>query len=304
MALAKRLILFLLVNFLVVTTISILSTVLGLAPYLTSHGINHEQLLLFCTLWGVGGAFISLLISRATAKWTLGVQLIDPHTRNPEERCLLEIVSELARKADLPSMPEVGIYPSDELNAFATGPSKSHALVAVSSGLLRRMRVNEIEGVLGHEIAHIANGDMVTMTLLQGVINAFVMFFARIIAYALTFGRDEEEHQNSSYMVYGLVQFVLETIFMLLGSLVVAWFSRWREFRADAGGANLAGRANMISALEALRSNTQQATAPVGLQTLMISNASPSWLNLFATHPTLDERIARLIEHHSTSPAF
>lgn len=296
MAMGKRIILFLATNFLVIVTISIVTSLLGLNGYLSAYGIDHAQLLVFCTIWGMGGAFISLLMSRAMAKWSLGVQLIQPSTTNPIERQLLEIVYALARKAKLPAMPEVGIYNSDDINAFATGPSKSRSLVAVSTGLLQRMRMNEIEGVLGHEIAHVANGDMVTMTLLQGVINAFVMFFARAIAYAVTFGRDNEQ-RGGSYIVYMLVQIVLEVVFMILGSIVVAWFSRWREYRADAGGANLAGTPNMVNALEALRRYTQEREnepVPAGLKTLMISDRRPKLMTLFASHPPLEERIARL----------
>lgn len=191
---AKRVFLFIAVNFLVLITISFILNILNIRPYLRANHLDYGSLLVFCLIWGMGGAFISLALSRVMAKWMLGVTLIDLNTASAQEHQLLSIVQNLAKRAGLPEMPEVGIYNSPEVNAFATGPSKSRSLVAVSSGLLRRMTPQEIEGVLGHEIAHIQNGDMVTMTLLQGVINAFVMFFARIIAFAITrLGRKSDE---------------------------------------------------------------------------------------------------------------
>ncbi|MGZ3634108.1 MAG: protease HtpX, partial [Parachlamydiaceae bacterium] len=237
MALAKRIALFLGVNFLVIAVISFLSYVFNIQPYLTQYGLNYTSLAIFCLLWGMVGSMISLLLSKFMAKWLMGVRIIDPNSANSSERALVQTIFALARKAGLPSMPEVGIYDSPELNAFATGPSRSNSLVAVSSGLLTRMRDDEIEGVLGHEIAHIANGDMVTMTLLQGIINAFVMFFARVLAFVIMrlFRRGEESDSESvSPLFYQLTVFVLEMIFMVLGVMVVAAFSRYREFRADA----------------------------------------------------------------------
>lgn len=306
MAWAKRITLFLAVNALVILTISFLLNVLGIAPYLTAYGINYEALLYFCLLWGMGGAFISLVLSRAMAKWMMGVQVIDPYTRDPELSMLVEMVHELSRKAGLRSMPEVGVYDSPEVNAFATGPTKSRSLVAVSTGLLHRMREPEIEGVLGHEVSHIANGDMVTMTLLQGVVNAFAMFLARIIAYAValvTGGGASRDHEEGALTyggfasgIYFMTQFVLEMVFMLLGSLVVCWFSRHREFRADRGGASLAGRGKMISALQALRRTSELSddrTLPA-VQTLKISGQGTGIMRFFSTHPPLEERIERL----------
>lgn len=304
MAIAKRVVLFLLVNALVVITISALTSFLGLTPRLRSYGFDLGQLAVFCALWGMGGAFISLLLSRAMAKWTMGLQLIDANTAEPELRQLYMTVQELSRKVGLPQMPEVAIYDSPELNAFATGPTKSQALVAVSTGLLQRMNRDEIEGVLGHEIAHVANGDMVTMTLLQGVVNAFVMFFARILAYALTAGR-QSDGQRSVGMAYYAVQFVLEIVFMILGSIVVAWFSRWREFRADAGGAQLSGTQSMVSALQALKTYSEEQTAvPANLRTLMISGGQSSLMKLFASHPPLDDRIAKLVERGASAQSL
>jgi heat shock protein HtpX len=195
-------------------------------------------------------------------------------------------------------MPEVGIYDSEEINAFATGPTRSRALVAVSTGLLSRMNRNELEGVLGHEVSHIANGDMVTMTLVQGVVNAFVMFLARAIAFAVaTMGRGRDnEGEGFSYLTYAITVFVLEMVFMILGSLVVFWFSRQREFRADAGGARVAGQDKMIRALQALKQTFElvDTQGQPALNTLKISGGGGGLMRLFSTHPSLDERIKRL----------
>ncbi|MGE3261944.1 MAG: protease HtpX [Bacteriovoracia bacterium] len=297
MAWVKRIGLFLAVNALVVVTISVILNVLGVKPYITAYGLDYQSLMIFCLLWGMGGAFISLGLSRIMAKWMMGVQIISTDTRNPEQLAILQMVHELARAARLPAMPEVGIYDSPEVNAFATGPTKSRSLVAVSSGLLHRMRPEEIRGVLGHEVAHIANGDMVTMTLIQGVVNAFVMFLARAIAYGLTMtrGNDSEERSGTPMSFYA-VQFVLEMVFMILGSMVVAWFSRYREYRADAGGAKLAGRGSMIQALEGLQRTFQgvDTEAQPAVQALKISSRPSGLLRLFSTHPPLEERIERL----------
>jgi heat shock protein HtpX len=296
MAFAKRIFLFLVLNFLVVLMISIVLNLLNIRPYLQESGVDYRSLLIFCIIWGMGGAFISLGLSRIMAKWMMGVKVIDPHTKNPEERSLLEMVHRLARKADLPVMPEVGIYRSNEVNAFATGPTRSRALVAVSTGLLNRMKENEIEGVLGHEITHVANGDMVTMTLLQGVVNAFVMFLARVLAFVLSgLGRNRQE--GGSTMSYILFVYLFEIVFMILGSLLVAAYSRHREFRADAGGARLAGKEAMISSLQSLRA-LQEIKDPrenPAMAAFKISHQGrQGLLRLFASHPPLEERIARL----------
>lgn len=300
MALAKRVVLFLLVNFLVVSVISFIAYFFNLGPYLSGTGLNYGSLAVFCLLWGMGGAFISLLLSKMMAKWMMGVRIIDPNTSNSTDRSLLQMVHALAKKAGLPAMPEVGVYDSPEVNAFATGPSRSNSLVAVSSGLLSRMRGDEIEGVLGHEIAHVANGDMVTMTLLQGVINAFVMFFARIIAYfiAMAFSgkREDESSEGVSPLFYQITVFILEMVFMILGAMVVAAFSRYREYRADAGSARLAGPQKMVNALVALKRTYQIQDAAhdqPAMQAFKISGHK-GMMNLFASHPPLDLRIARL----------
>ena len=296
MASMKRIGLFLAVNALVMITISIILNVLGVRPYITAYGLNYESLMIFCLIWGMGGAFISLGLSRIMAKWTMGVKVIDPDTHDPKLRELVQMVHELSRAAHLPAMPQVGIYDSPEVNAFATGPTKSRSLVAVSSGLLHRMRPAEIKGVIGHEVAHIANGDMVTMTLVQGVVNAFVMFLARVIAFALTMNRDEGEERQGTPASFFIVSFILEMVFMVLGSIVVAWFSRYREYRADSGGARLAGRENMIEALEGLKRTFENVdpTPQPAVASLKISSRRGGLMKFFSTHPPLEERIERL----------
>jgi heat shock protein HtpX len=298
MALAKRVVLFLAVNFLVVAVISFLMYIFGVQPYLTARGIDHRALAVFCLIWGMGGAFISLALSKIIAKWAMGVQIIDPNVQDPSLRAILNMVYGLAKKADLSTMPEVGIFQSPEVNAFATGPTKSRSLVAISTGLLQRLSPDEVEAVVGHEITHISNGDMVTMTLLQGVINAFVMFLARIIAFSIgqLASRDSREGNGLSPLAYQLTVFAFEMVFMFFGMMVFAAFSRFREFRADAGGARLAGRDHMIQALQALKKTLEirdPAVDKASFQALKIS--APSGMSrLFATHPPLDERIARL----------
>ena len=292
----KRVFLFIATNLLVIVTISIITSVLGLHSYLTSYGIDYVQLAVFCAIWGTTGAFISLLLSKVMAKMAMGVVIIDPRHTNRDEQILLDIVYGLAKKAGIKKMPEVGIYHSQELNAFATGPSKNNSLVAVSSGLLTRMNRDEIEGVLGHEISHVANGDMVTMTLVQGIVNAFALFLSRVIAYAIsiTLSRGEEKEGGFSYLTYSLLTIVFDILFTFLGMILVAAYSRFREYRADRGGAKLAGRYKMIDALKKLQSamDMEDDRAP-SLAALKISHRSP-WFQLFSTHPPLEKRIERL----------
>ena len=227
----KRIVLFMVTNLAVMITLSIVLSLLGVGGYITPTGLDYSALMVFCLVWGMGGAFISLQMSRFMAKRAMGVQLVDGKSGQPELDWLHQTVRQLTQKAGLP-MPEVGIYESPEVNAFATGPSKKRSLVAVSSGLLHSMRREEVEGVLAHEVAHIQNGDMVTLTLIQGVVNAFVMFFSRIIANIVRQMVDEK----ISHMVFFVTTIVFDIAFGILGSMVVAWFSRAREFRADAGG--------------------------------------------------------------------
>ncbi len=293
MQLFKRFFWFFAVNILIVVTISIVTSLLGLNRYMTAYGINYQALAGFCLIWGFGGAFISLALSRVLAKWTMGVKLIDPANSSGGERELLQTVYQLAQKAGLSKMPQVGIYESPDLNAFATGPTRNRSLVAVSSGLLQRMNRNEVEGVLAHEVAHIANGDMVTMTLVQGVVNAFVMFIARIIGFAVSQSVKEENRA----MVNMIVVIVCEILLGILGMLVVSWFSRFREYRADEGGARLAGRDKMVAALEALRrsfGHMDADNAPQSVAAMRISNKRGGLFALFSTHPPLEERVARL----------
>jgi len=285
----KRISLFLLTNIMIMVTITVILNILGVKPYITAYGLNLEALLVFCLVWGMAGAFISLLLSRKMAKWLMGVRVIDESAAG-RYGDLLETVRGLSRAAGIP-MPEVGIYESPEVNAFATGPTKSRSLVAVSSGLLQRMTRNEIDGVLAHEISHIANGDMVTMTLIQGVVNAFAMFLSRIVSFFI--GRMVDEKMEAVVRFVSVIAF--DILFSILGSILVAWFSRRREFKADAGGARYAGRGNMIAALSKLK-----AASAIGIDdsapafaSLKISG-SPKWLSLFATHPPLDERIEAL----------
>jgi heat shock protein HtpX len=301
MALAKRIFLFLLVNILVITTISIVLSLFNVRPYLSAYGIDYRSLMIFCLIWGMGGAMISLALSKTMAKWMMGIRIIDQNTRNPEERELLSLVDDLCKAAHMTHKPEVGIYSSSEPNAFATGPSQKHSLIAVSSGLLQRMSSKEVEGVLSHEIAHIVNGDMVTMALLQGVVNAFVMFLARALAFVFSsLGRSRENSSSGSFLGYTLFVILFEVVFMVLGSIVVAWFSRYREFRADLGGAQIGGKQNMIFALEALermQGVQDPKTANPSLEALKISSkGKEGWTRLFASHPPLKLRIQRLKE--------
>jgi heat shock protein HtpX len=299
-AFAKRIFLFVLLNLAVVVMVSLVLDLLNVKPYLTAYGIDYNELLIFCLVWGMAGAIISLALSRVMAKWMMGVKVIDRETKDVSKRYLLDKVYSLARKAGLSTMPEIGVYRSSEVNAFATGPTKNRSLVAVSTGLLSRMGENELDGVLAHEITHITNGDMVTMTLLQGVVNAFVMFLARVLAFAASgLGKSRDEKSSGSTLSYIFFVYLFEILFMVLGSLIVAAFSRYREFRADAGGARLAGKKSMVSALQSLKS-FQQIKEPQenpAMAAFKISHSGRRGLMLlFASHPPLEERIERL--HH------
>jgi len=296
----KRIGLFLVTNLLVIVTLSIVLRLLGADRWVTQYGLDYPKLFIFCLVWGMGGSFISLFISKFMAKMSMGVKVVDPQNPGPFGD-LVETVHDLARKAGLPAMPEVGVYESADVNAFATGPSRGNALVAVSTGLLRQMDRNQIEGVLGHEIAHVANGDMVTMTLIQGVINAFVMFFARIAAWgvasAMRGRRDEDSSSAPSFWLTFILTTVFEIAFGLLGMVVVSWFSRQREFRADAGSVQYAGRERMISALQALQrvyDRPVPAEENRKLAAFKISSHRGGLMALLSTHPPLEERIARL----------
>ncbi|MCX6114623.1 MAG: protease HtpX [Proteobacteria bacterium] len=281
----KRIVLFLLTNILIVFTLNILISVLGIGHYMTAQGISYPDLAAFCLVWGMTGSFISLALSKVSAKWMMKIQVVEKSS--PELGWLVSMIEQLSRKAGLPVTPEIGIYESPEVNAFATGPSKRRSLVAFSTGLLQSMDRNEIEGVAGHEIAHIANGDMVTMTLLQGVVNAFVMFFARIAAWAISQNVREESRHSVQFMT----TMVLEILLGILGMLVICAFSRHREFRADKGGAEYAGKYDMIAALKRLSMNKQRFDKEPALATLKIAGGVGRF---FATHPPLEDRIKAL----------
>lgn len=254
---------------------------------------NYSGLLLMAAVLGMGGSFISLAMSKWIAKRTTGAQVIT-EPRNESERWLLATVKAEAQKAGI-GMPEVAVYDAPDMNAFATGMSRNNALVAVSTGLLQSMDRNQVEAVLGHEITHVANGDMVTMGLIQGVLNTFVIFLARILGSvvdnALSGNRNNEG--NSGGFFYFIIVMVLQVVLGFFASMVVMWFSRWREFRADAGGARLAGRDNMISALQRLSGNHGDAVLPKAIQAFGISGDS-SISRLFMSHPPIEERIAAL----------
>lgn len=297
----KRIFLFAIVNILVMTTVTVVTSMLGIGSYIGPYGLDIGNLAVFCLLWGMVGSLVSLALSRIMAKWMMGVQVIDPNTTNPDLRDLVSTVHRLADQAGIPH-PEVGVYQGMEVNAFATGPTKSRSLVAVSTGLLNVMNREERNGVLGHELAHIANGDMVTLTLIQGVVNAFVMFFARIIAWGVSQALRSDRDERGSPMIQMIVTIVLEIVFSILGSMVVAWFSRYREYRADAGGAKLAGKPSMVSALQRLQAVYDRPVPeehPEGDRALAAfkissSKRKGSFRELFSTHPPLEDRIARL----------
>jgi len=294
----KRAFVFLAVNIAVILALSVLVNLLGLRPYLHQNGLNIQGLLVFCAIFGMAGSFISLQLSRWTAKRAMGVRLIDPNSpRDQAETFLLDRVHSLCQKAGMRVLPEVGIYPSPEVNAFATGPSRDRALVAVSAGLLERMDGEAVEGVLGHEIAHIANGDMVTMTLLQGVVNTFVMFFARIIAMVLdNFLRSDDDRGGLGYFGYIMVVFALESVLFLLASPIIFAFSRHREYRADKGSAQIAGRETMIHALEALQDNHAMVDRRQSSVTMFKIHGGARGLvaALYSSHPPLEARIKAL----------
>jgi heat shock protein HtpX len=293
----KRVFLFLVTNVLIMVTITTVLNLFGIKPYLTKAGLDYVGLAVFCLIWGFGGAFISLALSKIMAKWMMGVKLVDPLTTNSNEQWLLQTTYRLSQAAALPKKPDVGIYESNDINAFATGPSKSNSLVAVSTGLLHKMTRDEAEAVLAHEVAHISNGDMVTMTLLQGIVNAFGMFLARAIGFVLSQFAGEEKQP----LVQLVSTIVLDILFSILGLFVVSAYSRRREYRADADSAKLAGRNKMIAALEKLKTEygqilnrNSEPERNKGLAALQISNRRNKFLSLLSTHPDLDDRIAKL----------
>jgi len=286
----KRIVLFLATNLAIVLVLSLTMRILGVEPYLTSQGLNLGSLLIFAAVMGFGGSFISLAISKWMAKKSMGVRVIETPS-NSTEFWLMETIRKYAADAGI-KMPEVGIYDAPDVNAFATGMTRNSSLVAVSSGLLRQMSREEAEAVLGHEIAHVANGDMVTLALIQGVVNTFVMFLSRVIGHTVdrVVFKNEEGHGPAFFVT----MIVAELVLGILASIIVMWFSRQREFRADRGGASLAGRGAMIAALERLNS-LHPHPLPDKMAAFGIAGGSPQgWKRLFMTHPPLEERIAAL----------
>ena len=288
-----RILLFLATNAAVLVLISIVFQVLGIEGILAENGVdlNLQALLVMSAVIGFGGSFISLALSKFTAKRAMGVQIIE-QPRNSSEQWLLETVRRQAEKAGI-GMPEVGIFASPEPNAFATGMRRNDALVAVSTGLLQNMSADEVEAVLGHEVAHVANGDMVTMGLLQGVVNTFVIFLSRIVGHVVdrVVFKTERGYGPAYYITSILAQIVLG----ILASTIVMWFSRRREFRADQGGANLSARSKMIAALRALQRRQQPEDLPGQLAAFGITGGFGGGLKrLFLSHPPLEERIAAL----------
>lgn len=285
----KRIGLFLLTNIAVILVLSVVAHLFGLNRYLEADGtLNLTTLLLFCAIFGMGGSFISLLMSKWVALKMTGAQIIE-NPRSSQEMWLVNTVKRQAQAAGI-GVPDVAIYNAPEPNAFATGSNKNKALVAVSTGLLTHMSQDEVEAVLGHEIGHVANGDMITLTLIQGVVNTFVMFLARIIGHFID--RAVLKNDGGYGMGYFLSVIVLQIVFGILASTIVAWFSRQREFRADLAGAHLAGRRKMISALERLKMAHGQSTLPEQITAFGISGGKIS--RMFSTHPPLEERIAAL----------
>ena len=290
----KRVFLFLLTNLAVLVVLSAVLRLLGVESYLTERGmgIDMRALLIFCAVFGMGGALISLLLSKPLAMRAVGAQVIK-EPRGQAEQWLVETVRQHAQAAGI-GMPDVAVYQDATPNAFATGARKDKSLVAVSTGLLERMQPDEVKAVLGHEISHVSNGDMVTLALLQGVVNTFVMFLARVVGTFVDralFRSDEDRGPGIGYFVSVLV---LEILFGILAQTIVMWFSRYREFRADAGGARLAGRESMIGALQRLAAGPAQ-PLPGQLQAFGVQGGEVrGWRRLFLTHPPLEERIARL----------
>ena len=294
----KRIILLIVTNFAVLFVLSISMQLLGIDRMLAQEtGLNLQGLLLMAALFGFGGAFISLLISKWMAKMATGAQVIEVPS-NMTERWLVDTVKRHAGKAGI-GMPEVAVYDAPEINAFATGWNRNNALVAVSTGLLQNMTQEEAEAVLGHEVSHVTNGDMVTLTLVQGVLNTFVIFLSRVVGFVVD--RVLLRNERGYGIGYWITTLVAQLVLGILAGVIVAWFSRYREFRADAGGAALAGREKMISALERLKLNQEQSQLPAQIAAFGISGGG-GFMRLLMSHPPLDERIAALRDAERANP--
>ena len=287
----KRIFYFLVTNLAIVFVLSITMRLLGVEPFLNANGLNLNSLLIFAAVMGFGGAFISLAISKWSAKQMSGAVTID-NPKTPDEIWLMNIVKKQSTAVGI-QMPEVAIFNSPVVNAFATGMSRNSSLVAVSSGLLEMMTKDEAEAVIGHEISHIANGDMVTLTLIQGVVNTFVLFFSRVIGY--TVDKVIFKTRERTGPAFFITMIISELLLGVLASIVVMWFSRQREYRADFGGGQLAGKQKMIAALKRLKAQYESSALPKSIAALGISGEQGMGLKeLFSTHPSLDDRIARL----------
>ena len=287
----NRIIIFILTNLAIVFVLSITMSLFGFKGYLDENGINYQGLLIFAACFGFGGAFISLAISKWTAKRMSRARVI-AQAKSETEKWLIDTVASQAQRAGI-GMPEVAIFPSPQLNAFATGMNKNNALVAVSQGLLDNMSKDEVEAVLAHEVSHVANGDMVTLTLIQGVVNTFVMFLSRVIGY--TVDKVIFKTRNGVGPGFYITMIVAEIILGILASMIVMWFSRQREFRADYGGAALTDKHKMIAALSRLKSYYQPSDLPNQMSALGVSGTKQSgFMRLFSSHPPLDERIEYL----------
>jgi heat shock protein HtpX len=288
----KRILLFVATNLAVVLLLGMVARLLGVDRFLYQSGLNLTSLLIFAAIFGMGGSLISLLVSKWIAKRSVGAQVIE-QPRTQAERWLVDTVRRQAQAAGI-GMPEVALYDSPEPNAFATGANRNNALVAVSTGLLQQMSADEVEAVLGHEVSHVANGDMVTLSLIQGVLNTFVIVLSRVIGYLVDQLLSRGENRGPG-IGYWITSIALEIVFGLLASLIVMWFSRHREFHADAGGARLAGRGKMIAALERLRQLHEPSQLPSQMAAFGINGGLGDGLRrLFMTHPPLEERIEAL----------
>jgi len=286
----KRILLFLATNLAIVLVLSVTMRLLGVEPYLNEQGLNLTSLLIFAAVMGFGGSFISLAISKWMVKKSMGVQVIEAPS-NSTEFWLVETIRKYSAQAGI-KMPEVGIYESPDVNAFATGMSKNSSLIAVSTGLLNQMTREEAEAVLGHEVSHAANGDMVTLALIQGVVNTFVMFFSRVIGYVVD--KVVFKTERGTGPAFFVTMIIAELVLGVLASIIVMWFSRRREFIADSGGATLAGKHNMIAALQRLNA-LHPAPLPEKMAAFGIAGGGGSGIKrLFMTHPPLEERIAAL----------
>jgi heat shock protein HtpX len=287
----KRIFYFLVTNLAIVLVLSITMRLLGVEPFLNANGLNLNSLLIFAAVMGFGGAFISLAISKWSAKQMSGAITIE-NPKTPDEIWLINIVKKQSQVVGI-EMPEVAIFNSPVVNAFATGMSRNSSLVAVSSGLLEMMTKDEAEAVIGHEISHIANGDMVTLTLIQGVVNTFVLFFSRVIGY--TVDKVVFKTRQGTGPAFFITMIISELLLGVLASIVVMWFSRQREYRADLGGGKLAGKQKMIAALQRLKAQYESSALPKSIAALGVSGEQGVGLKeLFSTHPSLDDRIARL----------